>query len=296
VGGDDVRTLLKALILGSALAAGGVGAAAAGTGPAPGDLATKVAARLRTALPDYDVEIVDKLTIKFGPHGQAREQLNLDRISAFCDANPSNCDQILPDYVAKIAVMARQMNEPITADKMRVVVRTASYIEEVEKEMRGGKGGGPVYAPYAADLVEVCEFDFPTSARIASKADLDKLGLSPQEALARGEANTRAALPPLAGQLRKIEGREFGVLDGDAGYTSSRFLLHDDWAPLASSLDGKLIVAVPADNLLLYGEDRDADSESALAELAGKTAKTGERPISLAVFRWTRTGWEIAHR
>jgi hypothetical protein len=69
--------------------------------------------------------------------------------------------------------------------------------------------------------------------------------------------------------------------------------LHGSWRELARALDGKLLVAVPGADVVLFAKDGPGAVEF-LAGAARHLAQSNERPISTNVFRWTETGWKVA--
>ena len=81
-----------------------------------------------------------------------------------------------------------------------------------------------------------------------------------------------------------------GKLDGPV-LQPSRLIFIDDWKPLADAQKGKLIVAAPANDTVLYVSDDDASTLDALRaqvrDLMGKTAN----PLTDVLFRWTPSGW-----
>ena len=76
--------------------------------------------------------------------------------------------------------------------------------------------------------------------------------------------------------------------------SSSRLIFHEDWAPIAEKLEGRLIVAVPASDTIVFGKEEDAAALDAMAALAAEMTRKAERPISKSVFRWTPDGWQVA--
>src|SRR5260221_4651640 len=69
---------------------------------------------------------------------------------------------------------------------------------------------------------------------------------------------------------------------GDA-FDSSRILLATDWANLAQRLSGRLLVAVPANDTVLYAEENGTQSIRALASLARDSAAKAEHMVSAAL-------------
>lgn len=291
---------MTARLVGAMLALVLLGAAAPppdhGTRPAApaADLATRAAEKLRAALPGTEVKAVDAMTLGVNRPGKPKVQVNLDRVAAFCAQNAQRCDAMLSSFVARVTGMLAEMDKPPAAEQLRVVVRPGSFLESVKATIKDEKQGLPVREPFL-DLDIVCELDAPTSMKPVMPADLAKLGLDAAAVLSRAKANMHAALSPLAAQTRALKAGEIGELVADGGYTSSRLIFPGDWSVLAARLGGGLIVAVPADNLVLYAKDDGAASVAKLKAAAKAQYARRERPISTSVYRWHKAGWEIAN-
>lgn len=145
--------------------------------------------------------------------------------------------------------------------------------------------------PFVANLVEVVVLDFPTAIRPLDTADLKTLAVSSDEAFALGAANLRSSLKPFPELEERSEEQSLRYLN-DNEYESSRLLLHQDWSGIAKRLDGELIVAAPAYDLVIYGRGGNRAAVNALRTLARDLARRAERPLSQSVFRWTQGGWQ----
>jgi uncharacterized protein YtpQ (UPF0354 family) len=119
-----------------------------------------------------------------------------------------------------------------------------------------------------------------------------KLHLSEDEAVALAERNLTAALRPLGAVVHDLPPNGIGIIDGDF-YDSSRLLLHDDWGSLSLKMHGHLVVAVPANDVLLYGEGKDRVALGAIATFAAEAARRSQRPISVSLLNWVPGGWTI---
>jgi uncharacterized protein YtpQ (UPF0354 family) len=84
-----------------------------------------------------------------------------------------------------------------------------------------------------------------------------------------------------------------GLITGDT-YESSRLLFAESWAELAKRMHGKLLVAVPATDVVLYESASRKHAVEELTKAATEVASRANRPVSVAVFRWTPGGWELA--
>jgi hypothetical protein len=274
-----MRLWLAALVL-TLCAAGAVAA---------DDIATRAAALLQKARPDYTVVVADPLTVKFGPPGKPPFQLNLDRIAQACDSDPEDCDATLAGFIDKASHVADVEATAVTPDRLRAVVRPADYIASLQRLMQTKKPDAAlVSAPLAGDLVEACFLDLPAMLRPVEAHELTPLGLDTEAALALCEKNAAAALPPIP----PPEGAAIKMLAGDP-YESSYFALHDAWAARAAAFGGHLLVAVPGADIVLYARDEGPASVVAMRAAVQLAARTTERPIAPTIFRWTPTGWDV---
>ena len=223
--------------------------------------------------------------------GDETDSLYLGRIWEYCSKNPGGCDRAVSAYVTGMAEGIRQRSQPIDPATIRVVVRTTSYLASA----RTGGGSGdrdPAAAALAGDLWVVCVADSPHSTRVLTNADLKRLKLSIDDAIALGKRNTAAALHPLESTRTKFGGGTFETAMGDPYYESSRIILHDDWAEIAEKMRGKLVVAVPSSGIVIYGNGASARTIEAMKEFVPYAATKSDRPISSTLLRWTKNGWE----
>jgi hypothetical protein len=88
------------------------------------------------------------------------------------------------------------------------------------------------------------------------------------------------------------QGGQIGELSGDT-YHSSRLALFESWSPLAKVHGGKLLVAVPAPDVVLYVGDDSPKAIEALRLLAEDAASRAPSPLSTELLRWTPQRWEL---
>jgi hypothetical protein len=62
---------------------------------------------------------------------------------------------------------------------------------------------------------------------------------------------------------------------------------------LSRQYNGHLVVALPAPNLIIYGDGSSAEKRAALATLVKRVTQTATRELSTKLFRWTKEGWEV---
>jgi hypothetical protein len=152
---------------------------------------------------------------------------------------------------------------------------------------------GPVVsAPLVPGLTIVCMAGRPPAERPLTDADLPALGLTRDSALALARANVAAGLRPIASAAPVVPPGEIGTIVGDYA-EGGRILVHDEWAPLSQALGGHLLVAVPAQDRLLYTKGGVPGALTTLANMARAEMAKSDRPVSDVVLRWTQTGWDV---
>jgi len=136
--------------------------------------------------------------------------------------------------------------------------------------------------------------DEPTTISTLSQSELDTLKLDAAGALAAGKRNVEATLgAKFRAGLSQIEpGEGVSGLRGD-DYLASLLALPDLWEPLAERFDGRLYVAAPASNSVIFADARVKGNAAEMARFAVEIARAAKRPVSTEVFEWTPTGWEV---
>ncbi|WP_457278999.1 DUF1444 family protein [Polaromonas sp. P5_D5] len=261
--------------------------------PADEDSFTKVAAeRVNKELPGYDVKPAGKLTLEGKrSDGESTGQLNLDRVYSFCARNLQDCSVALDQYAKGMAESVKERNRPIARSMVRLAVRPAAYVEQIRKQIAGSSGS--VYSrPVAPGLVAIPVLDFTRSVRFVNDKDISKLSLTEDELFKLGEQNLRSNSKPFTEVTPMPTANSFGHIAGE-DYASSRILFHDDWQDLSTKLNGKLVVMVPAPDILLYGDGSTSVGVEALRTFAADIARKSSRPLSPLMLQWTKIGWEV---
>jgi hypothetical protein len=245
-----------------------------------------VAEQVRVELADVAVTIEGPLTLRLGGM-----QANLDRIFDFCKRDSVGCPHEVNNYVKAVAQVYHDQNAAPARDAVRVVLRTESYVQQVQ-------GSAPPDASamqpraFAPGLVVLPALDSPRTIRMLNEKDDKALGLRAEEVYELGLKNTSGSLKPLMQVAKAAKHAEIGQLVGDS-YEPSRLVLHDDWAPLAAAQNGTLIVAAPATDAVFYiGEDTPAAID-ALRTLVRNVFRRAPNRLSETLLRWNDGGWEV---
>lgn len=246
-----------------------------------------VAAALRKQLGDASVVVKSPLTL-----GVGEMQANLDRIFAFCRGNADGCSREIDTYVKGGAEAYRAQSAPPTKEAVRLVVRSAEYVQAVRSGPVGSKPLQIQARPFVEGLYILPVVDSPRTIRMLGENDNTKLGLTADEVYELGAANLRKELTPLMGVAKVAGHGQIGQLIGNA-FNPSRLILIDSWIPLAEAQHGALIVAIPATDAVFYISEDTPIAIDALRTLVKKIVGGAPNKLSGNLYRWRTTGWVI---
>ena len=245
-----------------------------------------VASQLRQQLGDATVVVREPLTL-----GIASERTPLDKLYAACQGNRSHCADDVNAFVKTRTQAFRAATIPATRETLRLAVRTAASVQQAQREV-GGDATTFRPRPFVGPLVTVPVFDTLRASRLISEKDYKTLNLSVDQVRETARKNTYDAMPQVLQTAKPAAAGEVGKLDGPVPQPS-RLVFIDDWKPLADAQKGKLIVAAPSNDTVLYVGDDDAATIDALRaqvrEIMGKSAN----PLTDVLLRWSPSGWTV---
>jgi hypothetical protein len=245
-----------------------------------------VATQVRGQLSDAVVTVKGPLTLGLG-----ELQLNLDRIFTFCLSNGSRCSAEIDNYVRGAAETYQSQPAPPTKESVRLVLRTAEYVDTVRSIPHGSKPMQMQPRPFVEGLYVLPVLDNPRTVRLLGEEDNAKLGLTADEVFALGLENLPKELPPLM-SVAKVAGHgQIGNMVGSV-YNPSRMILLDSWAPLAEAQGGVLIVAIPATDAVFYVGEDTPKAIDALRTLTKMALARAPGKLSVNLYRWRASGWE----
>lgn len=243
---------------------------------------TREAASRLSAMLDEKVDVTAPLQLTRG----GSDRISLDRIHAFCQANPADCETELNTFINGLADSIRADRDAVDSRMVRIVIRDRAYVDAVAAQSDGGIPLWPVGDALAAMLV----IDAPTFVRSVTRADLKAMGLDADAAFITAVTNAEDAEGPLADALERLGPGEVGMLQGSY-FSSSRLLPQGEWAAYAATLRGPLLAMMPVPNALLYADGDDAAAVGHMQREARSLARSHPLPLPQRVLRWTPGGW-----
>jgi hypothetical protein len=285
---------LRALLLAATLAAAPAAAALQGTGKG-GAFTQKMADRFRAAAPaGAEVRITGplELSLRSGAAGSEPYVIGIGGIWRGCVREPAGCEAATSHFIAQTLLVATEAAPPpFTRAHLRLAVRGRPYCEAIGQAAanHGGDANSLLMRDMAPDLCMIVMVEYAERRRGLNVSDLGPLGLSAEEAWRTAQAQTLGDLPR-PGTLEGLESGRILALS-DTEYAPSLLLDAEGWRAIAASRGG-VIVAVPADNLLVVAHPQVTDL-AGLKRSIREAFEAADRGVSPNLYRWTAQGWSV---
>jgi len=230
------------------------------------------------------------LTILFKRADGTEGAFNLDTLVGYCRAaSAADCAASKADFVMK---MSRPHPDPTPAS-LRLVVRDRAYLDYIDAYGAKSPEKGEVakYRPIGDDLYAVLAADGEDTVALIGDVALRKLGLTPDQAWALAEAQTRAILPPLP---KPAALRKAAVSYPEQHHLASLLIDLPAWEKLAARVGPTLFMTVVADHIVFVGQVPDGPALEDLKQAVVDDCAAQERCISPHLYRFRDGRWVIA--
>lgn len=166
-------------------------------------------------------------------------------------------------------------------------------IGEVELTLPDGTKvmDSPAYFRYIGDMHIRFVFDAPSMVHGAKMKDLERLGLSPEKAVAVAMAN----LKRVYGNPTTVPWNDLHLVKGkEPDYDSSYFMDREFWTAISKNHPDGVVVAVPKRGGLLYTPLSDAKAVAGLRRGIGYLHSSSEKArISSALYLFKDGKWSV---
>jgi hypothetical protein len=254
-----------------------------------------VADRLKEMKPEgmqVQISITRPLAIRLSAPSGMSVDANLGDLHGHCSAMDGRCAEETEKLVEAAFQVFGEVTRSITPDMFRVVLRSAGWVNALNESNKANGMPPAVAKPYVGELCMVLAISGPAFTRYATAETLNTLKLDQSVAFDIALKNTKQSKAPILERALPLRGTRFQVLAEDE-LEPSRLLMHAEWGEVARKRPGDLIVAVPASNLLIFGNAVSADDVRALRDVAANALRTAVRSVTPQLFRWRENGWEL---
>ncbi len=266
-------SLLSALGLTSGPAAGLIPAA---------EFTREFAWRLGDKVPQNSVEIVQDLQLSYQDGAGKQHTVFLANAYAEYRLAPARKDAVIERYL--LALLESTVIPPkIDRNRIVPIIKDRTWLQEIRAALkeRGAKDVKEnVFEVYNDDLVILYAEDSPKSIRYLTPEDLKGLEI-------RLEELKELALNNLKGLLTKIEiktGPLVSMVVADGNYEASLLLFEKMWTAGQFKVEGEIVVAIPARDLLFVSGSNSPQGIARLRDLAAKIVKQSPYHLTHALF------------
>jgi hypothetical protein len=194
-----------------------------------------------------------------------------------------------PPPVTPPTIPAPSDPPPPPLENLRVALATEAAFTSL------GPGGAEIVRrPWIGPFVQVLVEDSPDDPVPLRRARVASLSTDPSTLFARGLDNLRQSSPqPIKERTVDVAKSRVRITQFGGNYTAARLLLADLWSKIAAENAGRLWVAAPVRDVVLWTTSPAKDDQRALRVQARNVFQSRSFPISPAILRWSGPGWAL---
>ena len=193
-------------------------------------------------------------------------------VAAGCSPDPKSAAVApKPAAVAPAPAPAAKATAPAAIDRSRIVPLIWA---------KGATRSDSVFEPLNDELVVLYAVDTGKELRFLMKPELEPAGVKPEELRSHGVANLRTLAPNI--QLHK--GDEYSMITAGGNDESSLLLVPQIWSGSTVKVDGDIVVAVPARNLLFVTGSRTPGGIAKVREVSARALRESPNRLTDTLF------------
>ena len=202
--------------------------------------------------------------------------------------NPDGRADICRHYLKSVLAIAKGKQGVVGAAETNSVVPTIKDDSFLQQFPKDASGHGIVCEPFVADLHIVYATDRDGIIAFLMESDQKRFNLGFPELRNLAVTNLKRVLHPIK---RIGESPLFGFTTDD-GYCSSLLLLDDLWKTQTNSVQGDLIVAVPARDIVLFTGSSSPNGIKEIRKKVQEIRKDGSHLVSSTLLIRKNGQWE----
>ena len=274
---------MRALFCAFLLLAGLCVAAPAQT-PSPKEFTAQFARALQAAMPSAKVRIVRDLQLDVARPDGSSATVSLANNYKDYTPEPKWFDAVVKAYAATLA-------KPLTAklaagvDMTRIVpvIKDRAWLAELQGRFKQKSASQqPLYEDFAGELVVVYAEDTDKATRYLGSSEIQ--GFEPGRLRALAVENLMRLMPRI--EMRQLAEGAY-MITSHADYGASLILADDIWSGDQIKVNGDIVVAVPAKDVVLATGSRDRQNLKAIRQLTHDLAK-GNGGLSETLFAYRK--------
>ncbi|WP_416864385.1 MAG: DUF1444 family protein [Imperialibacter sp.] len=242
---------------------------------------------LEKRFPDIEYEITDVLKITASNDG-GKVQHYVDNAFREYISRPSDLYEIIGKYVDASGELYSP-SEKIDVNRIVPVIKDVGYLSHIMDLAKGDSAKIDLVYEYLNDeLVILYSEDLETSVSIFNKEDFLATGIDFADLRQLSISNLQSVLPDM--EKSEIEHDIFMVTAGGY-YESSLLLLDGIWNKDNFPVDGNIVIAIPARDILLVTSSDDKEAMDKLEKMALSIVETADHYLLPTLFERLGDSW-----
>jgi uncharacterized protein YtpQ (UPF0354 family) len=202
--------------------------------------------------------------------------------------NPDGRADICRFYLKSVLAIAKREQGVVGAAETNSVVPTIKDDSFLQQFPKDASGHGMVSEQFVADLHIVYATDRDGIIAFLMEGDRKRFNLGFPELRNLAMANLKRVLHP----IKRLGESPLFAFTTDDGYCSSLLLLDDLWKTQTNSVQGDIVVAVPARDILLFTGSSSTNGIKEIREKVEQIRKDGSHLVSATLLIRKNGHWE----
>lgn len=252
------------------LVVAGLSTAARADTPSQGAFTAQFARALQAAMPSAKVRIVRDLQIDVERADGIAATVSLANNYKDYVPDPKWFDAVIKAYAAAL-IKPLPTKLAANVDQKRIVplVKDRAWLANLQRQFKKRSASQqPVFEELNNELVVVYAEDTDNTTRYLSSVEIE--GFEPNKLRSLAIDNLMRLMPRI--EMRQLAEGAF-MITSHADYGASLILVDSIWSGDQIKVNGDIVVAVPAKDVILATGSRDAKNLKAMRQLAGDLAK-----------------------
>ncbi len=263
----------------------------------PPAFAEHVARAIRAALPSVVVTVRDSEVLVKDPIGGKDATLTLKNAYADYVQDPARLEPLIKSHIAalrqarsaprRVAQLEAGASSKVDRTRIVPVIKDRQWVDDNVAGLKArGLQTGFVFDKLNKDLVVVYAEDDPARTRYLMAGE--DLGIARKELRTLAVANLRRLLP----KIEMSHEDHLTLVSAGGDYDASLLLLDEIWTSGQIKVEGDVVVAIPARNVLLVTGSQDRTGLRNLRTLVAKVAANGSHGLTRTLFVYRNGGFK----
>ncbi|MBX9899333.1 MAG: DUF1444 family protein [Burkholderiaceae bacterium] len=237
---------------------------------------------LAAASPATKVTVKGPLELQIEPQSGDIQSVFLDNAYRTYAQDPKAIEEVLRRYVSS-TLEPQQQQKQVDRSRIIPIIKDRAWLVEIAHSLQSrGLNSAPenVFEEFGDELLVVYAEDTLTNIRYLTRADLKESGLTQAQLRPLAVQNLGRILP----QVEIHKGALVSMITAGGNFEANLLALPDIWKDLEQHVDGDIVVAIPARDLLLLTGSKTPGGIAKLRELAAKAYRESSYQLTDTLF------------